>query len=699
MAAGTRYFGSNGDIILAVGVIVILVVMIFPMPTQLMDFLLAMNIALSLTTLLVSMHITQPLQFSVFPGLLLVVTLFRLSLNVATTRLILGNAFAGQVVSAFGSFVVKGNYVVGLIIFLILVIINFVVITKGAGRIAEVAARFTLDAMPGRQMAVDADLNAGLIDEAEARRRREEISRQADFYGAMDGASKFVRGDAVAGLVITALNIVGGIIIGLAQMRMSIGEALRTYTVLTVGDGLVSQIPALIISTAAGIVVTRTTSESNLGHEVLSQVFARPRAIFVTSGVLLFLAVAPGLPTIPFLLMAAATGFIGYRVRAAQRQVAVETATTKKPVEPEKEVEEYLRIDPLELEIGYSLIPLVDPEQGGDILNRIAQMRKQFAMEVGLVLPPIRIRDNIQLKPTQYVIKVRGEEVARHELMLSRLLALNPGTVSEEIEGIKTVEPAFGLKAKWIEPAKREQAEVAGYTVVEPAAVLITHLMEVLRAQAHRILGRQEVKNLLDTLKKDHPALVDDLVPNQLNLGTVERVLQNLLKEGIPIRDLVTILETLADYAPMVKDVDTLTELVRQSLGHVIARRCQDEDGVVRAITLDPEIDELIRKVSEELKRPGALDVGAGVVLPPQTLQQLYRAVAGEIEKVAKDGRQPIIITAPHTRIHFRRLIEPVLPNVMVISFAELPASVNVESIGIVRLTHDREAVPSAVGA
>ncbi|MDZ7295997.1 MAG: flagellar biosynthesis protein FlhA [candidate division KSB1 bacterium] len=697
--AVNRYFGSNGDIILAVGVIVILIVMIFPMPTQLMDFLLAMNIALSLTILLVSMYITQPLQFSVFPGLLLVVTLFRLSLNVATTRLILGNAFAGHVVSAFGSFVVKGNYVVGLIIFLILVIINFVVITKGAGRIAEVAARFTLDAMPGRQMAVDADLNAGLIDEAEARRRREEISRQADFYGAMDGASKFVRGDAVAGLVITSLNIVGGIIIGLAQMKMSIGEALRTYTVLTVGDGLVSQIPALIISTAAGIVVTRTASESNLGREVLSQVFANPRAIFVTSGVLLFLAVAPGLPTIPFLLMAAATGFIGYRVSTAQRQAQEEATQTKKPVEPEKEVEEYLRIDPLELEIGYSLIPLVDPEQGGDILNRITQMRKQFAMEVGMVLPPIRIRDNIQLKPTQYVIKVRGEEVARHELMLSRLLALNPGTATEEIEGIKTVEPAFGLKAKWIEPSKREQAEVAGYTVVEPAAVLITHMMEVLRAQAHRILGRQEVKNLLDTLKKDHPAVVEDLVPNQLSLGTVERVLQNLLKEGVPIRDLVTILETLADYAPVVKDVDTLTELVRQSLGHVIAKRCQDEDGVVRAITLDPEIDELIRKMSEEVKRAGVVDVGTGVVLPPHTLQQLYRAITAEVERVAKEGRQPIIITSPQTRMHFRRLIEPVLSNVTVISFGELPASVNVESIGIVRLTHDREAVSSSVGA
>lgn len=699
MAAVHRSLGSNGDIILAVGVIVILIVMIFPMPTQLMDFLLAMNIALALTILLVSMYMTQPLQFSVFPGLLLVVTLFRLSLNVATTRLILGNAFAGEVVSAFGNFVVKGNYVVGLIIFLILVIINFVVITKGAGRIAEVAARFTLDAMPGRQMAVDADLNAGLIDEAEARRRRDEISRQADFYGAMDGASKFVRGDAVAGLVITFLNIVGGIVIGLAQMKMSIGEALRTYTVLTVGDGLVSQIPALIISTAAGIVVTRTASESNLGREVVSQIFSNPRAIFVTSGVLLFLAVAPGLPTVPFLLMAAATGFIGYRVSSAQRQMAATTPEEKKPVEPEKEVEEYLRVDPLELEIGYGLIPLVDPAQGGDILNRIAQMRKQFAMEVGMVLPAIRIRDNIQLKPNQYVIKVRGEEVARHELILSRLLALNPGTATEEIEGIKTIEPAFGLKAKWIEPSKREQAEVAGYTVVEPPAVLITHLMEVLRVQAHRILGRQEVKNLLDTLKKDHPAVVEDLIPNQLGLGTVERVLQNLLKEGVPIRDLVTILETLADYAPLVKDADTLTELVRQNLGHVIARRCQDEDGVVRAITLDPEVDDLLKKVSEEMRRSATIDVGGGVALPPNTLRQLYRAVTDEVEKVVQQGRQPIIVTAPHARIHFRRLIEPVMPNVTVISFAELPASVNVESIGTVGLTHDRQEVPSPLGA
>ncbi len=685
----TRHpLGKNSDFLLGLGVVFILVVMIFPIPTALMDFLLALNITIGLLILLVSMYITQPLQFSVFPGMLLVVTLFRLSLNVATTRLILGQAYAGQVVSAFGDFVVKGNYVVGLIIFLILVLINFIVITKGAGRIAEVAARFTLDAMPGRQMSVDADLNAGLLDDKEARKRRDEITRQADFYGAMDGASKFVRGDAIAGLIITFLNIIGGFIIGVAQMNMSMGDAIRTYTVLTVGDGLVSQIPALIISTAAGMVVTRTASETNLGFEVVTQIFAKPRAIFIVSGVLLFLGISPGLPMPPFLFMAVVAGLIGYTVQASQKRQIEEVEEEEEAVpDAAKELEEYLRIDPLELEIGFNLIPMVDPEQGGDILNRIAQMRKQFALEIGMLLPPIRIRDNIQLKPHQYVIKIRGDEVASNELILGRLLALNPGSAQEEVEGIRTVEPAFGIEAKWVESSNRERAELSGYTVVEPPAVLITHLMEVLKANAHRILGRQEVQNLLDNLKKEQPAVVEELIPNLLSLGAVERTLQNLLKENIPIRDLALILETLADYAPMTKDPDILTEYVRQALGFIIARRYQGDDGVIKGIVLDPQIEEVLKKVADNARNaPGGGVKSGDLILPPELLQQIYNAVTKEISRVAKEGFQPVLITSPQVRLYFRRLVETVLPNLAVLSFGEIPSSVNIETIGMVRM-------------
>ena len=673
---------QNSDILLALGVITILVVMIFPLPPVVMDLLIAMNLALGLLILLVSMYVRQPLQFSVFPSLLLIVTLFRLSLNVASTRLILGQAYAGKVILAFGDFVVKGNYVVGLVIFLILVIINFVVITKGAGRIAEVAARFTLDSMPGKQMSIDADLNAGLIDENEARKRRENITREADFYGSMDGASKFVRGDAIAGLIITLLNILGGFIIGVAQHQMDLGEAVRTYTRLTVGDGLVSQIPALIISTAAGLVVTRSASDSNMGRDLTSQIFSSPRAIYLATAVLLALGITPGLPLLPFFALAVVTGTVGYLVRGTDSDEE-ETDTEVQEALPEQ-VEDYLRVDPLELEIGYGLIPMVDEEKGGDLLTRIQQLRKQIATEVGIVVPSIRIRDNIQLKPNEYVIIIKGVEAAKGELMLGRYLALNPGTAEGEIEGIRVVEPAFGLPARWISDNQKEKAELIGYTVVESVAVLTTHLLEVLKTNAFRLLGRQEVHNLLENLKKEQPALVEELVPNLLPLGVVERILQNLLKERVSIRNLSTILESMADHALITKESDILTEYVRQSLSETIVQPYLTKAGTIQALTVDPDVERLLNSAVQELKKAGA-PVGDGAVFPPEMLQKFYSGLAVEVENVVQKGHQPVIVTSPLQRTIIRRLVETVFPNLVVLSYGEIPARVQIESIGTVR--------------
>ncbi len=684
-STNTNRLLGNSDILLALGVVMILIVMIFPLPTAMMDLLLALNFAIAMLILMVSMYIQQPLQFSVFPGLLLIVTLFRLSLNVASTRLILGQAYAGKIITAFGDFVVKGNYIVGLVIFLILVIINFVVITKGAGRVAEVAARFTLDSMPGKQMSIDADLNAGLIDENEARRRRLQITQEADFYGSMDGASKFVRGDAIAGLIITMLNIIGGLIIGVAQHGMPVGEAVRTYTRLTVGDGLVSQIPALIISTTAGLVVTRTATDSHLGQDLTGQIFSTPRAIYLASGVLLALGITPGLPLLPFLILGTITGAIGYAVKNTQKEPEeVEEAPVEKPVE---EIEDYLRVDPLELEIGYGLIPLVDTEQGGDLLVRITQLRKQCASEIGIVIPPIRIRDNIQLKPNEYVIMIKGVDTARGELMLGRYLALNPGMAEEQLEGSRVIEPAFGLPATWIAESEREKAERLGYTVVEAVAVLTTHLLEVLKSNAYQILGRQEVQNLLDNLKKQQPALVEDLVPNLLPLGAVEKVLQNLLKEKVSIRNLTTILETLADYASVTKDADILTEYTRQSLSETIVQPYLTDTGTIRAITLDPAVEQIFTKAIQELHKAGGVQGLEKPVLPPEIVQQLYTGLASEIEKLVKEGSQPIVVTPPGVRLYFRKLMESVFPNLTVLSFGELPSRVQIESIGSVRFS------------
>lgn len=686
MATVTNRLLRNSDVLLALGVVMVLVVMIFPLPTVMMDLLLALNFSAAMLILMVSLYIRKPLQFSVFPGLLLLITLFRLSLNVASTRLILGQAYAGKIILAFGDFVIKGNYIVGLIIFLILVIINFVVITKGAGRVAEVAARFTLDSMPGKQMSIDADLNAGLINEDEARSRRIEITQEADFYGSMDGASKFVRGDAIAGLIITLLNIAGGLIIGVAQHGMPLGEAMRTYTQLTVGDGLVSQIPALIISTTAGLVVTRTASDSHLGSDLMSQIFSSPRAIYLASGVLLALGITPGLPLLPFFILGAITGTIGFMVKGSQE--AQEEAVEEAPVETAvDEIEDYLRVDPTELEIGYGLIPLVDSEQGGDLLLRITQLRKQCATEVGIVIPPIRIRDNIQLKPNEYVIIIRGVETARGELMLGRFLALNPGTAEGELEGTSVIEPAFGLPAIWISESEREKAEQNGYTAVEAVAVLTTHLLEVLKSNAHQILGRQEVQNLLDNLKKEQPALVEELVPGLIPLGVVEKVLQNLLRERVSIRNLSTILETLADYALLTKDADILTEYARQTLSETIVLPYLNDSGMIQGVTLDPNVEQIFTNSIKEMQKSGGIQGLDQLILPPDVMQQLFAGLASEVDKLVKEGRQPIIITPPGIRLFFRKTVEAVFPNLIILSYGELPSRVQVESIGTVRFS------------
>ena len=678
-----RTIGANTDVALAIAVIGILALMIIPLPPILLDVLLAANITLAILVLMVSMYLTNPLELSVFPGLLLILTIFRLSLNVASTRLILGEAYAGDVINAFGSFVVKGNYVVGFIIFLILVIIQFMVIVKGAGRIAEVAARFTLDAMPGKQMAIDADMNAGLITEQEARQRRASIAREAEFYGAMDGASKFVRGDAVAGLLINIVNIIGGFVIGVAQKGMSFMDALRTYTLLTVGDGLVTQIPALVIATAAGMIVTRSASGNQFDQEIRTQVFGRPKALLIASGALVLFAVVPGLPTVPFLLLGSLAGGLGYvQMRDQKSAASLEVATPAAAPKDEK-IEDYLQVDPLELEIGYGLITMVDEAQGGDLFTRITNLRKQLAMDLGIVIPPVRVRDNLQLEPNEYVAKIRGNVVASDKLIMGRFLAMSAGAASGSIDGVHVKEPAFGLPAVWIPDQERQHAEILGYTVVEPYAVLSTHLQEILRRNADKILGRQDTRKLIENLKKDYPVIVEELTPELLPTGTVQKVLQNLLKEGIPVRDLSTILESLLDYARVTKNVDVLTEYVRHSLSETIARLHRDARGVIHAIAMGPHL-ELIITSSLQSQRESSPSLG----LSPNTVQEIHDSLQNNVEVAAASGISPVIICAATVRPYFYRLIHTSFPTVAVLSFTELPPETEIEFIGKIEASH-----------
>jgi len=674
---------QHSDVYLAVAVIAIIGVMIVPLPPRLLDVFLAFNITFALVTLLMTMYITKPLELSIFPGLLLITTLLRLSLNVASTRLILGEAYAGEVISAFGNFVVKGNYVIGFVVFLILVVIQFVVITKGAGRIAEVAARFTLDAMPGKQMSIDADLSAGLITDAEARKRREDISREADFYGAMDGAAKFVRGDAIAGLVITAINILGGLVIGVLQKGMPLSQALHTYTLLTIGDGLVAQIPALILSTAAGVIVTRAASEENMGMELATQMLAKPRAILVAAGALLIFAIIPGLPTVPFLLLATLAGGVAYSTRKAKQKQIEEEAIKVSRAKPQERIEDYLRMDTLEIEIGYGLIPLVAPEQGGDLLDRVTAIRRQCASELGLVVPPVRIRDNLQLKPNEYKIKIKGVEIAQGEVMPESYLAMNPGCAQGEIEGIDTTEPAFGLPAKWITEKEKEQAELLGYTVIEASAVLATHLTEVIKSNAHEILGRQDVQNLLDNLKKNYPAVVEGVVPQQISVGMVQKVLQNLLRERVPIKDLLTIMETLADYASLVKDTETLTEYVRHALGRTICQLYKNQDGSISVITVDPKVEQMVAESTQQT--PG----GITVAVDPEKLQRLFAKLNELVELMNSEGQQPILLSSPNVRLAFRKLTEAQFPQLVVLSYNEIVPGVELYSKGVLKIGNE----------
>ena len=685
-----RQYLKSGDLLMAAMVLLILLMMIVPIPPIVLDVLLALNLAFSLGVLLVTMYMTEPLQFSVFPSLLLLSTLLRLSLNVSATKLILLRGYAGSVIDAFGNFVVGGDYIVGLIIFVILVIIQFVVITNGAGRVAEVAARFTLDAMPGKQMSIDADLNAGMITEEEARMRRRKIQQEADFYGAMDGASKFVRGDAIAGIIIILVNIVGGIIVGMVRFGLSGGEAFQRYALLTVGGGLTSQIPSLLISTAMGIVVTRTASESDLGQEFTSQMFRQPRALAITSILLLILALMPGLPKIPFLLLAFETGFLAYRVtKEIHEEEAAARMRDVVPPKPKTDAEDVmalLRVEPMELNFGYALIPLVDVDQGGDLKDRVAAVRRQIALELGIVVPSVRIRDSIQARPNEYVVKIKGVEVARGEVLSDCYMAMNPGTATEEIEGTHTREPAFGLPAIWIPAARKAEAEMLGYTVVDPASVIATHLSEIIKANAPELLSRQDVQNLIDNVKKTAPAVVDELIPAQMTVGEVQRVLQNLVRERISIRDLVTILEALGDAAGTYRDIDTLTEYVRSRMARSICSQYAQPEGLY-VVTLDPSLEQLL------LDSLDVTEHGTYLAPDPKVYRALISSLVAESERMASGGLQPIVLTSSGLRPHFRRLIERAVPQTVVLSYDEIAPEVKVNAVGMVSLGNAGEEV------
>lgn len=676
------------DLVMSVAVVGMLMIMLLPMPRFLLDLMLSFSITLAIILLLVGMQIRKPIEFSVFPSVLLMVTLLRLSLNIASTRLILlhgneGPGAAGEVIRAFGNFVVGGNYTVGLVVFTILVVINFVVVTKGAGRIAEVAARFTLDAMPGKQMSIDADLNAGLINEAEARRRRKEIADEADFYGAMDGASKFVRGDAIAAVIIILVNIVGGLMIGVLQQGMSLAAAAQNYTLLTVGEGLVAQVPALIVSTAAGIVVTRAASESNLGHEIARQIMVSPKVLGTTAVILLGLGLVPGLPHMAFLLLGSVVGWLGYTMKKEQaaRTDAAAPGPASTPAKSEESAPRVVPLDLMEVQVGYGLIGLVDSQQGGTLLERVKGLRRQTAMDMGFIIPPIHIRDNLQLRPNEYALLLKGVELARGEILPGYLLAIDPGTAQKDVvQGIPTREPAFGLPALWVPESAREQAQMAGYTVVDGGSAIATHLSEVIKRHAHELIGRQEVQALLDDLAKTHPKLVEEVIPNLVPLGTVVRVLANLLRERVPIRDLRTILEAIADHAGMTKDPDALTEVARQALARAITRQYLTAEGFLPVINLDPRLE---RKLAEQL----AASTQHGYwLLDPGLSQRLLSLLKQAAERVAMQGHQPVILCSSTLRRHLYRLTERSLSLVPVLSFNEVEGTAKIKALETIKI-------------
>ncbi|MBO8129173.1 MAG: flagellar biosynthesis protein FlhA [Peptococcaceae bacterium] len=678
---------EHTDLVIGALVIGIILLIIIPLPPLALDLFLILSFTLALLILLIPLFITDALQFAAFPTLLLVVTLYRLALNISSTRLILGQAQAGNVINAFGQFVVGGSYVVGFIIFVIITVIQFVVITNGAGRVAEVAARFTLDAMPGKQMSIDGDYNAGLITEEEARARRKRLQRETDFFGAMDGATKFIRGDAIAGIVIVLVNIIGGLVIGIAVHNMDLMTALQTYTILTIGDGLVSQIPAVLVATATGVLVTRANPDASFGKDISRQFLTFPRLLFIVAAILLIMGFIPAMPNLLFLTMGGILGYFGYMLTREEKRREIsraeEAAARKAPESREPEnVLAYLQVDPLEIEIGYNLVPLANEEQGGDLLHRVAALRRQCAQELGIFVRPIRIRDNLQLQPNGYVFKLRGVEAASGEVMPGHYLALDP-TGQGQIKGIPTTEPTFGLQAWWITAAQKEEAELQGFTVVDPSTVLVTHLNEFIKQHAAELTGRQEVSEMLETVKEKHPAVVEELVPNLLSLGEVQKVLQNLLKERVPIRDLVTILEAVADAARVNRETDYLTESARQALSRSITRMYAGADNKVQVITLHPKWEHVI---SDSLQQTS---VGVYPALEPQVMQALIKRLGTAIEKVAQKGLSPVVVCSSKIRLALRRLTERYYPHLAVLALQEIDPQTEIEALGTVMWDED----------
>ncbi|MFL0246765.1 flagellar biosynthesis protein FlhA [Candidatus Clostridium stratigraminis] len=674
----------NSDILVAFVIVGIVLMIIIPLPTWLLDILIALNITIAVVIILLTMFTTEVLQFSVFPTLLLITTLFRLALNISSTRLILKDHYAGHIIDAFGNFVVGGNYIVGIIIFLIIMIIQFLVITNGSGRVAEVSARFTLDAMPGKQMSIDADLNSGMIDEAQARVKRKNLQMEADFYGAMDGASKFVKGDAIAAIIITLINSIGGIIIGVVMLNMDATTSAQTFVRLTIGDGLVTQIPALLISTASGILVTRSGSDTNLGHLVADQLTGFPKVIAIAAVVLLFLTFIPGLPHVIFLILTFSVGTIAYLLFKDQKDQVIEKMEQEQAqiIETERKEPEnvmnLITVEPMEVEIGYGLIPLADESAGGDLLERISSVRRQCAIEMGIVVQPIRIRDNLQLKTNEYIIKIRGTVTAKSELMPNMLLCMDPTNGELEIQGIKTIEPSFGLPAFWINKDQREDAEIKGLTVVDPTTVMVTHLTETIKSHSHELLGRQEVKLIVDAVKEKYSAVVEELIPDLMTIGEVQKVLQNLLKEKVPIKDMVSILESLADNSRSTKDLELLTEYVRFTLGRTICNPIVDDKGAITVATLSPEVEEkLANNIQKSMQ-------GSFPAVDPDTTGKILNSIKNVIDNVYFNENQPVILVSPKIRPAFRRLIEMVFPSVMVLSLNEIPNDIEIRTEGVV---------------
>lgn len=660
-------------------IIITILNLILPIPHIMLDFMLAINIILAAIIMLNTIYLKTALDLSIFPTLIVVTTIYRLSLNVTATKLILSEGEAGEVIRGFGSFVGRNNLVVGFVIFFIIMIVNFLVITKGSERVAEVAARFTLDAMPGKQMAIDADLNTGLISEAEAKERRKKIQREADFYGSMDGASKFVKNDAIAGIIITFLNIAGGLIIGVVMRGEEISEALNNYTILTIGDGLVSQLPALMLSVATSFIVTRAGAESDLNKDFIRQLFYNPKVLYVSAA--LSAAMAPFLTPAPFLILAAVLVFVAYKVKQLQKEAVIDEEVQIQESEVEEirkpeNVVTLLQVDPIELEFGYGIIPLADANQGGDLLDRVVLIRRQLALELGMIVPVIRLRDNIQIGPNEYIIKIKGSEIAKGELLFDYFMAMNSGGVEEELDGIKTIEPAFGLPAIWIQEGQRDKAEMLGYTVVDPPSIIATHLTEVIKKHSYELLGRQEVQTLVDNIRQTNPAIVDELVPKLMGIGEIQKVLANLLKENVSIRDMVTIMETLADYSPMTHDVDMLTEYVRQAMGRSISQKFFN--GNSNVITIDPKVEQMIMDAIQKT------EFGSYLALDPAVSNTIINNVSRNVQRLMQLGNQPIVLASPIVRLYFKRLTENVIPGLIVLSYNEIDPAVEIQSVGTV---------------